>query len=52
MILPIGETRNAYTLFIGKSERKRSLGKRTCRLKVILKWDLKRYGRKMWSEFL
>jgi hypothetical protein len=35
-----GATRNAYNILVGKSERKRPLGRPWCRWRMLLKWIL------------
>jgi hypothetical protein len=41
-VAQMGEKRNAYRLLVGKSERKRLLGRRRYRWLIILRWILKR----------
>jgi hypothetical protein len=37
----VGEIRNAYKIMVEKPEGKTTLGKLTCRWRIILKWILK-----------
>jgi hypothetical protein len=40
----MGETRNAYTTFVGKLERKRSLGNSQHRERITLRLVINKYG--------
>jgi hypothetical protein len=45
----MGEKSKAYTIFVGKSERKRPLGRPRCRWVDNVKWILKKYNGVVWT---
>jgi len=47
-----GEKRNAYDIWVGKSEVKRQLGRHRRRWKTITEEILGKLGRKLWTGFI
>jgi hypothetical protein len=47
----MGEMRNANKIFVGKPEDKSLLGRLGADGRIILRWNLKKYGVKFWTGF-
>jgi hypothetical protein len=48
-VAQMGEKRNVYTLFVGKPEGKRPIGRPRRRWVIILGWILERWDGVMWT---
>jgi len=48
-VTPIGDGRGAYSVLVGRPERKRSLGRPTCRWKHNIKMDLQEWDGEAWT---